>query len=216
MLIKSRASATPRGRRWWAGRIMLAASSLIVVGLAIVVWSPGGSARGENGQQARLPDKSVEAESGPAGLDCTAACTPAAVMDSGLGDPFTPTRPAPTPAPKPTPTVPLSQVEFTLQTLFQSGKMLYIGVGGAIDGVINPTLEAAPGAVVRAILVNGDGMSHDLYFPDFEAKTDKIGRVGETAEVTFTVPVGGGGTYVYYCTLPGHRAAGQEGQFVVR
>ncbi len=234
MLSKSQASNTRRGRRWWATRIALVASLLIAVGLAIVIWTPQESARaekgprGENGQPARLPDKPVAAESSPAGLDCPDAClTPAAlalsnperiaaVMDSGLGDTNNPARPAPTPAPNPTPTAPPTQVEFTLRTDFQSGKMLFIGVGGDIDGVVNPTLEVVPGTVVRAILVNGDGMTHDLYFPDFEARTDKIGRVGETAEVTFTVPLGGGGTYVYYCTLPGHRAAGQEGQFVVR
>lgn len=69
--------------------------------------------------------------------------------------------------------------------------------------------------MVRAILVNGDGIIHDLFFPYFDARTDEVGRKEQMAEVSFTVTADQVGTYVYYCTLPGHREAGQGGQFVV-
>lgn len=124
-------------------------------------------------------------------------------------------KPSPTPISSLTPSVPPDQQEFTLRTDFRDGKMIYVGVGGDIEGVVNPTLVVAPGTMVRAILVNGDGITHDLFFPDFDARTAEIGRKEQTAEVTFTVTADQVGTFVYYCTLPGHREAGQEGQFIV-
>lgn len=122
----------------------------------------------------------------------------------------------PSATPEPTPTAASLEVTFTLRTIYRNGKMLYEGVGGEFDGVINPTLVVKPGTVVQAVLVNGDGMTHDLYFPDFKAKTDKIGRREQTAQVTFSIAADQVGIYVYYCTLPGHRQAGQEGQIVVK
>lgn len=106
-------------------------------------------------------------------------------------------------------------VEFTLETLAKSGKLLYIGVGGEIDGVINPDLTVHPGEVVRVILVNGDGMAHDLFVPDWDVKTEYVSKIGEKAEIVFEVGTMQPGTYVYYCTFPGHRQAGQEGKLIV-
>ena len=106
-------------------------------------------------------------------------------------------------------------LEFTLQTIAENGKLLYIGMGGDIDGIINPDLVVQPGAVVRIILINGDGMVHDLFLPDFNAKTDYVNKIGDQAELVFEVGDMQPGDYVYYCTLPGHRKAGQEGKIVV-
>lgn len=106
-------------------------------------------------------------------------------------------------------------VEFTLKTLAKSGKLLYIGVGGDIDGVINPDLIVHPGEVVRLILVNGDGIPHDLFVPDWDVKTEYVSKIGEEAEIVFEVGTMQPGTYVYYCTMPGHRQAGQEGNLIV-
>jgi len=105
--------------------------------------------------------------------------------------------------------------EFTLKTIAEGGKLLYIGVGGDIDGIINPDLVVQPGSVVRIILVNGDGMVHDLYIPDLDAKTEYIRKIGEQKEIVFEVGDLQPGSYVYYCTLPGHRKAGQEGKLIV-
>ena len=104
---------------------------------------------------------------------------------------------------------------FTLQTIADSGKLLYIGMGGEIDGIVNPDLIVEPGAVVRIILINGDGMPHDLFIPELDVKTDYVKRIGEPTEVVFEIGNMQPGTYVYYCTLPGHRKAGQEGKLVV-
>jgi len=108
-----------------------------------------------------------------------------------------------------------SETVFTLKTIAGDGKLLYIGVGGEIDGIINPDLIVQPGAVVRIILTNGDGMVHDLFLPDFDAKTEYVKKIGDRTEMVFEVDDMQPGSYVYYCTLPGHRKAGQEGKLII-
>jgi nitrite reductase (NO-forming) len=106
-------------------------------------------------------------------------------------------------------------VEFTLQTSAESGKLAYRGIGGEIDGIVNPDLGVYPGDVVRVILVNGDGMPHDLFLPDFNARTSYVAKIGEKTEIVFEVGDMVPGAYVYYCTVTGHRKAGQEGKLIV-
>jgi nitrite reductase (NO-forming) len=110
----------------------------------------------------------------------------------------------------------ITDVTFTLQTLVNDGRLAYIGIGGEIDGIINPDLIVQPGAVVRLILVNGDSMPHDLFLPDFGVKTAFVSKIGERTEVILKVGDMQPGTYVYYCTVPGHRQAGQEGKLIVK
>lgn len=191
----------PQGRPGRIGRIALV-GGLLLLGLAVIIWLPGRSAGSDLGKQDPEPQATTAS---PALVQPTEPVT----------EPTQPVfEPTPTSVPEPAATEPPARVEFTLRTVFRDGKMLYEGVGGDIDGLVNPDLIVAPGTVVRAILVNGDGMTHDLFFPDFDAHTDKIGRKEQRTEVTFTVS-DQAGTYVYYCTLPGHRRAGQEGRLIV-
>ena len=106
-------------------------------------------------------------------------------------------------------------VEFTLRTIAENGKLLFVGVGGDIDGILNPDLLVPRGAVVRIVLINGDSMPHDLFLPDFDAKTEYVKKIGEQTEIVFEVSDMQPGSYVYYCTVPGHRQAGQEGKLIV-
>lgn len=108
-----------------------------------------------------------------------------------------------------------SETIYTLKTIASSGKLLYEGVGGEIDGVINPDLIAQQGGTIRIVLLNGDAMQHDVYFPDFNAKSDYVTKFGDKTEITFDVGDLQPGNYVYYCTVPGHRRAGQEGKLVI-
>jgi azurin len=39
--------------------------------------------------------------------------------------------------------------------------------------------------------------------------------MGERTEIVFEVRALQPGVYVYYCTFPGHRQAGQEGKLIV-
>ncbi len=104
-------------------------------------------------------------------------------------------------------------ISFTLRTAVAEGKLVFVGVGGDIDGVVNPELHVTPGAVVQVTLVNGDGAQHDWALPDFGAKTDLITGVDASSVTVFKV--GEDGTYTYLCTVPGHQAAGMEGKLIV-
>lgn len=104
-------------------------------------------------------------------------------------------------------------LEYTLTTGMLDGKMVFIGVGGGIDGVQNPVLIAHTGDTVKVTLVNGDGVEHDIAFPDFEAVSERISGKGSSTSFSFVVDQGG--VFSYYCTLPGHREAGMKGEFKV-
>jgi len=104
-------------------------------------------------------------------------------------------------------------LEYALKTATVDGKMVYIGVGGGIDGVQNPVLSATTGDMVKVTLTSGDGTEHDISFPDFNATSEHV--VGKGASKTVTFLVDKGGSFSYFCTLPGHREAGMEGKFNV-
>jgi nitrite reductase (NO-forming) len=108
------------------------------------------------------------------------------------------------------------EVALMLQTGMADGRMVYVGVGGAIDGQINPELEVESGSRVRITVTNGDVMAHDLAVPAFGAKTPIISAHGSEAEISFLVKEGQEGTYDYFCTIAGHRQAGMEGLLIVR
>jgi len=139
-------------------------------------------------------------------------CKPEGAQDEPVDNPNDPASNE-TSVPQATPK-PIS-VEFTLQTAVKDGRILYIGVGGGIDGIENPDLQVRVGDIVRVMLTNGDGMQHDLFLPDFDAQTPYVMGKGDQAEVIFEVKDKPAGAFVYYCTVPGHRQAGQEGKLIV-
>ena len=57
-------------------------------------------------------------------------------------------------------------LRYTLRTGIAEGRMVFIGVGGTIDGQVNPVLSAAEGQVVQITLINGEGAEHDIVFAD--------------------------------------------------
>jgi len=109
----------------------------------------------------------------------------------------------------------LPGVRYTLRSGIAEGRMVFIGVGGTIDGQINPVLSAAQGQVVQVTLVNGEGAEHDIVFDrqgPGGASPHIVGR-GSSTNIAFVA--GAAGDYTYFCSLPGHRLAGMEGQFLV-
>lgn len=102
---------------------------------------------------------------------------------------------------------------FTLKSGIAEGRLVFIGVGGTIDGKINPDLRVKPGDVVQITLINGEGAEHDIAIPEFKAYSNHI--VGKNASSTIVFKADKQGTFAYFCTLPGHRAAGMEGKLVV-
>lgn len=101
-----------------------------------------------------------------------------------------------------------SDVEYTLLTSMEHG-LTFVGVGGEIDGVVNPTLVAEPGDTVTITLINGDGMAHDLTLDAFGVTTGELSAKDSSATITFTVDEAG--QFAYFCSVPGHRQAGMEG-----
>ena len=102
---------------------------------------------------------------------------------------------------------------YTLRSGIAEGRMVYLGVGGTIDGQINPVLSAAEGQTVQIILINGEGAEHDIVFPDQGAKSPRI--FGRGASTTIAFRATRAGDFTYICSVPGHELAGMRGQFIV-
>ncbi len=140
-----------------------------------------------------------------AGAALLAACSPAAES---------PALPAsPPPATQANTAAPATDVEYTLRTGGPAGELAFVGVGGDIDGQVNPTLAAQPGQTVQITLINADGIQHDLTIDELSVQTDQVGLSGQLDEVVFTVDQEG--EFVYYCSIPGHRQAGMWGTLLV-
>jgi FtsP/CotA-like multicopper oxidase with cupredoxin domain len=81
----------------------------------------------------------------------------------------------------------------------------------APDGARNPTLRANKGDRVRITITNVELMTHDIALEKTGVKSPAIQEKGATATVTFVAEQ----SDTYYCTVPGHRAAGMVGSFEV-
>ncbi len=122
---------------------------------------------------------------------------------------------APPPAAAPAASAYLPGVRYTLRTGIAEGRMVFIGVGGAIDGQVNPVLSAAEGQGVQVTLINGEGAEHDIVFADQEATARSPHITGRGASTNIAFRAGKAGDYIYFCSLPGHQLAGMQGQFLV-
>lgn len=107
----------------------------------------------------------------------------------------------------------IPDVRYTLRSAIAEGRMVYIGVGGAIDGAVNPILSAAEGQVVQITLINGEGAEHDIVFPDQQTRSPRITGKGTSTTIVFRAQKSG--DYIYFCSVPGHQQAGMQGQFLV-
>ena len=105
------------------------------------------------------------------------------------------------------------QVDIHLSTGFIEGKFVFVGVGGDIDGIINPELRVPEGATVNLTLENGDAMEHDIVIGDLNVNSESVFNIGESTTVTFTASESG--IYDYWCSIPGHRQIGMEGTLIV-
>jgi nitrite reductase (NO-forming) len=101
-------------------------------------------------------------------------------------------------------------VEYTLRTIIgQTPPMAFIGVGGTIDGLINPMLTANVGDTVRLTVINGDPVQHDLKIDEFNVHTGDMLADEQTVVLEFVVDKPG--DFIYYCTVVGHRDIGMFG-----
>ncbi|OKO84241.1 nitrite reductase [Bradyrhizobium sp. NAS80.1] len=106
-------------------------------------------------------------------------------------------------------------LRYTLRTGIAEGRMVFIGVGGSIDGQVNPVLSAAEGQVVQVTLINGEGAEHDIVFDNQGPAGSSAHIVGRGASTSIAFPAAKAGDYAYFCSVPGHRLSGMEGKFLV-
>jgi nitrite reductase (NO-forming) len=104
-------------------------------------------------------------------------------------------------------------VEYALTSNMEEGKMIFIGDGGAIDGIVNPTLSANAGDTMKVTLISGEGVEHNISFPDFNVTSENV--VGKGTSTTIEFVVDKGGSFAYICSVPGHKEAGMTGKFEV-
>ncbi len=101
-------------------------------------------------------------------------------------------------------------VEYTLRTnLGGNPAMSFVGVGGAIEGKLNPTMTAAVGDTVRVNVVDGDGVMHDFTVPDLNLSSGQLMQKDQKAVVEFVARKPG--EFRYYCNVPGHKDVGMAG-----
>lgn len=81
----------------------------------------------------------------------------------------------------------------------------------AKDGSRNPTLRAKKGERVRITITNGELMTHDIALEKLGIKSKTLQEKGAQTSVTFKA----GLSDTYFCSVPGHRAAGMVGSFEV-
>lgn len=101
-------------------------------------------------------------------------------------------------------------VEYTISTVLgQTPAMAFIGVGGDIDGQINPALSANVGDTVRITIINGDPVLHDFKIDEFGVESGELIEDEQTVTVEFVASQPG--NFNYYCSVPGHREIGMQG-----
>ena len=102
-----------------------------------------------------------------------------------------------------------NEVSYTLK----AENMAFIGVGGTIDGVSNPDLIIANGDKVTLTLIMGEANLHDLVVEYYNEATEQLTQEGSEDTITFIAT--SEGTFAYFCSVPGHRAGGMEGNLIV-
>ena len=79
------------------------------------------------------------------------------------------------------------------------------------DGTRNPTLRAKKDDRVRITITNGETMTHDIALELLGIKSETLLEKGSSTSITFRAT----SDDTYFCTVPGHRAAGMVGRFEV-
>ena len=104
----------------------------------------------------------------------------------------------------------VSTRKYVLTSGFENGSLVYMGVGGDINGEINPTLRANPGETITVMFVNSGEGEHNVFFPGIKKKTKQVSKNGESVSVTFTVP-NNEVNLEYYDSVANHAELGMVG-----
>ncbi len=98
---------------------------------------------------------------------------------------------------------------YQLSTGMADGKMVFLDA----QGKPNPRLEARVGDTIEITIGSGEGAQHDIVFPELGVHSKHFDA--SSGPVTVRFEVTRPGTFIYVCTVPGHRQIGMEGQLVV-
>ena len=128
------------------------------------------------------------------------------------------TAPAPAKSDASIPAGYVPDVKYTLRSGIAEGRMVYLGFGGMIDGVVNPELKAGAGNIVQITLINGEGAAHNIVFEKQgpngqDLASEQVRDKGSSTTMVFRA--GNAGAIAYFCSLPGHRLAGMEGKVAI-
>lgn len=104
-------------------------------------------------------------------------------------------------------------ISYTLLTTSEGGQMHYVGSGGDINGITNPTLRANVGDTVKITLTSGDLVEHDISLMEFSVGSEKVMMQGSSTTITFVADKSG--TFAYTCTIPGHSDLGMKGEIII-
>lgn len=79
------------------------------------------------------------------------------------------------------------------------------------NGSRNPVLRVKKGNRVRITITNGEVMTHDISLEKLKIKSKTILEKGTSTSINFIA----NSNDTYYCTIPGHRAAGMVGKIEI-
>jgi nitrite reductase (NO-forming) len=165
----------------------------------------------------------LKASSAPAAATPLQAAAPSAASSQAAPSAAAGTPPQAAARPAPAPSAQAAQaatnylpgIRYTLRSGIAEGRMVFIGIGGTIDGQVNPVLSAAEGQLVQVTLINGEGAEHDIVFDGQGPAGSSPHVFGKGASTNIAFVASKAGDYVYFCSVPGHRLAGMEGQFLI-
>src|SRR3990170_1974440 len=88
----------------------------------------------------------------------------------------------------------------------------FVGSGGSIQGITNPTLRVNLSDRVTITVTNLQSFEHDFFIEGYLKHITGLSSQNAQGSVTFVADREG--TFGYYCTIPGHRES-MNGQFIV-
>jgi nitrite reductase (NO-forming) len=77
----------------------------------------------------------------------------------------------------------------------------------------NPTLYVHKGDTVKVTLTNTGTQRHDFTLQGYNIKTSVL-NPGQSDSIVFKADTTG--TFTYYCSVPGHKDLGMQGQLIVQ
>jgi nitrite reductase (NO-forming) len=106
-----------------------------------------------------------------------------------------------------------ASVIYTLRSGIAEGRMVFLGVGGDIDGKVNPELVVRHGERTQVNLINGEGAEHDIVVDLYGVRSNRVMGKGASTSISFMADKVG--VFAYYCSIAGHREAGMQGRLRV-